>query len=1080
MITSIRRPLQAGTVLLSVASLVVAARLTGGPAARPGVDDVGPGECAPGYELVDRAELVAEAYLGTVSEGGAPKTADQMLEPTCMSLQRPEPFSLMLGMQSERLSRNVGPHGQIPYGAFRRAAGQHQAMKAAPPDVPGGDGALREVGRGPLVSNHDDFDSVNGLGLVDLAGRIDSFAYDDVNDRLFAVIGTGGLWMSEDRGGSWESVGDSLPTQIHGAVGWSPEPGPDGTLILVSGEHLHGGNTYTGLGAFWSDDVGQTWHQSTGVPDEALGFEVAVDPEKPEVVYVANSMGLFRSDDHGHTFANVNLPTGDCAGVTGYGHKCQWANFVTDVVIKQPSGVGDDTPEAGSVLAAVGYRAGRLPYVNSTSEQHAPYNGLYRSTEDGAIGSFEYLDVSDNSGQGVGFAAEDRIGRTELGVALGPDQDHDYVYAIVQDAVKLNGGVPFIDVPEGQATTGAAIPNFSSLNGIYVSADFGDTWRRMADNVELQLPVSESALAIGACPVTCPGIQAWYNMWIEPDPTQQTAAGVPTQLLFGLEEIWQNRVPGAPQDQSQLVVPASFKVVGPYFADESCLFRRLALPYCPPSNTFADVLTTHPDQHDAIWLPNEDGSVDLVVGNDGGAYVQHVEPGAEVAKDQWGPGNNDGFHTLLLYDVAVAKDGTMYMGLQDNGTAIITPEDEAQYMVFGGDGTYVAVDPNDPNYAWSATPQGAMRVTTDGGRTWTNRSPAVTLPKFVNPFVMDPTDSNHLLTAGAQVKENLNGAAGPWVEVFQLGTSEGENGAAAPNSVSAVDLYGDSAYVAFCGVCDVLNNTHVGFHNGIATNVAGDDPPERGTSAGWHIAAAEGLDNRYISSVAIDEDDHETIFVTLAGYANRQWVPPGSYLDPNEDIGEGMVFVSTDAGESFTDISGNLPVAPAYWVETHGDQLVVGTELGAYISDALSPGAGGVLAVPASGDLTWAPITGLPNVPINTLRNHPGDPDTIVLATFGRGVYEYDFNEQPDPTETPTDPGSESPTDTESPTDDPTATTSPGPTVAPTGGGTETGDGDGDDDDPDTPTTGGGSAGVAAAALLMSVLLGWRVTRRRV
>ena len=158
-----------------------------------------------------------------------------------------------------------------------------------------------------------------------------------------------------------------------------------------------------------------------------------------------------------------------------------------------------------------------------------------------------------------------------------------------------------------------------------------------------------------------------------------------------------------------------------------------------------------------------------------------------------------------------------------------------------------------------------------------------------------------------------------------------------------------------------------------------DQPPKRMTSDGWHFAKAEGLPNRYITGVAIDPNDSGTVYVTLGGYANRQWVPPGSYLDPNRNIGAGNVYRSTDAGEHFTDISGNLPAAPAFTIAIHGGQLVVGTQVGAFVSNDPSGG-------------TWAVLgTGMPIVPINHLEIAPQDPNLLVAATFGRGVYLYRF-----------------------------------------------------------------------------------------
>ncbi|HEX8208180.1 MAG TPA: hypothetical protein VF587_19110, partial [Solirubrobacteraceae bacterium] len=98
-------------------------------------------------------------------------------------------------------------------------------------------------------------------------------------------------------------------------------------------------------------------------------------------------------------------------------------------------------------------------------------------------------------------------------------------------------------------------------------------------------------------------------------------------------------------------------------------------------------------------------------------------------------------------------------------------------------------------------------------------------------------------------------------------------------------------------------------------------------------------------------------------------------------VGSGHVFKSTDAGESFTDVSGNLPDIPANWSVLHDGQLVVGTDIGVF----------------ASCDTTGGDYvrlgTGLPTVPVSSLRFRPGHPDELFVATFGRGVYRYVFKD---------------------------------------------------------------------------------------
>ncbi|MGI9017634.1 MAG: cell wall-binding repeat-containing protein [Euzebya sp.] len=892
-----------------------------------------------------------------------------------------ESFSEIAARNSQLDARTTAPFAQVAEGARYAAAMQRQAMLQEGATVNGSSGEGSLYGQGPLNFDEEPYDS--GQGIVDATGRIDDFFYDQATNRMFAAIGTGGVWLSEDLGDSWVSIGDSLPTQITSAVSWSPSGGTDGTVVLLTGEHTFGGGSFTGLGAFWSDDLGATWNRASGPPDSTLGFAIEVDPTQPDVVYAATGKGLWRSADAGHTYTNVSLPVGACQDDYNI-ETCNYAHFVTDVVIKAPGGVGADT-EGGTVVAAVGYRAGMLEDI-SGGFIHSEGNGIYRSAS-GEPGTFERLDGLDGA-----VGGRDRLGRIEFGPAIGEEQDHDYLYAIIEDAVLFNGGVPFDPIPAG-APFGA---NPTVLNGVYVSDDFGDSWTQLADDQELSTAclVNQSVFCIPG--LIEPGIQAWYNLFIAPDPTRQVD-GAPTRILMGMEEVWQNRLTQVPA-----TTPAtSFEVIGAYYGGADCL---LVATNCAASGNLG-ITTTHPDQHDGIFIPTlgedgePDGGVRLFVGNDGGLASQvSTGPTSEFSQETWTLEQENGLATLLPYSVAVANDGTALAGLQDNGTMRIIPEqDFRQFEVQGADGTISAIDPVDSDYGYASSQgHGILTVSDDGFLTTTSLTP---VPAdnilFVPPFAMNPLNTDHVLTGGTQVVENLAGRAatsGTWNVVFDLGTSEREPNfetvdPAPARQSSATDVYGDAAYVGYCAPCHILQTAYP-FDSGIATNIGSPDLPEPGTDAGWHIAAAEGLPERYVTSVSIDPYDPtaNTVYATLGGYT-RKWVPPGTGADEAIDVGEGHVFVSSDAGETFDDISGNLPDTPVLWVEQRGEQLLVGTDLGPFISADLD------------GSF-WAPLGGdsFPAVPVFGIQMKADDPDVAYLAVYGRGIMKYDFSES-DPAE---------------------------------------------------------------------------------
>jgi hypothetical protein len=893
----------------------------------------------------------------------------------CVPAKHPEPVFENVLRQEWLESVRSAPYDHVAPGAYSNAVAERQALVKANKQVKGTEGKWQPYGHGPLIVNDPAYTSVNGLGFVNNMGRIDDLAFDQAHNRLFAVLGTGGIWLSENQGDSWRSIGDSLPSQIVGAVAWTSAAG--GTLIALSGDPTFGGGGYTGYGAFYSTNLGGTWSKATGIPDGALGFSVDVNPLNPSIVYAATLFGLFRSTDGGKSYVNVNLPTGqvapgvDCTGVAG-GGKCQLANVVTDVAIKAPGGVNADVP-AGTVTAIVGWRASNRKNVDGSTQSVG--NGVYRS-DTGAPGTFAKVSTT-------GWPAQDRQGRVELGAAVGPQQDHDYLYAIVQDAAALNGQLDVLDVPVPDPTN--AVRPGTVLNGIYVSSDFGKTWTLMADDdVIAKDPASGSALiGYGQAVGYEPGIQAWYNEWIAPDPTRQTLLGIPTRLAFGLEEIWQNELP------VPLNGPTKFKVIGRYYSGETCSFLSPGLPECPTNRPPTTSTTTHPDQQTGAWITDATGGVTLAAGNDGGFFRNHVGAGQELDNGGWGDGNQTGFNTLLPYSIAIANDGTAWAGLQDNGHMKIAP-DGRQYETFGGDGTFAAVDPANSKIAYEAYTYNDMKVTTDGGQSWRGIDPGLTNTRFVNPFKMDPTNARHLVTAGNEVAETTFGpdtqtsADKEWSVVYDLGTAQHPGQASATasstdpaNQMSAIDVRGDAVYVGFCGVCDILNATAV-FKRGLATNVGGALPPKQMSSDGWHIATAAGLPNRFITSVTVDPKDPRTVYVALGGYS-RRWVPPGSLWDANADVGVGHVFVSHDAGESFTDISGNLPDVPAAWVVIRGtSQVIVGTDTGVY-------------ATALTGGTTYAPLTGLPVVPISMLALKPNDPNLLFAATYGRSVWTYQF-----------------------------------------------------------------------------------------
>jgi hypothetical protein len=1031
------RRLLSATAVLAVLAAAPASPTLATAAAQPTTSSTAPG-CPAGTE----SESAAAGNGAGAGFAGLPGEPD-----TCRRLGHVESPAETTQMQREASAPWTAGSGPVPAGAYAAALAARQAMVGA---AAGGGNAWALLGKGPL-SAAGNFDQVgttgqyiNALGFRNLGGRVTDLAYDPTTPgRVFASAAEGGVWESRNGGTSWTSIGNGLITQSVGAIAWDPLAG--GTLVVGTGDNAQGRYNYGGHGVYFTRDGGASWvAASPNVLDNTEVFRVAISGNDNHRLYVATSRGLYQGTFNGPgtalSLANVHLPTGrnpattgpDCGTDAGAAvfPNCFLANNVTDVQVLAPGGVN---PVQGSatgdeVIATVGSRFGNHLYETpdgsgSLNFKQTPTAGIYRSMT-GAPGSFTHLAPS-------GYPTSDHVGRVSLNAARGPAQDHRVVYALVHDPTKEDHCFDDFDLPAQchNALPTPIVPtpaaNLSTvLDGMYYSADFGSSWTKVMDWSQLDQLGTNSAIggpggqdAVGYGP----GIQSNYNNWVLIDPTKADASGKPTRLLFGLEEIWENNPSfvspfGNPATNDWVLTQKAFegagtndpwKVIGRYW--NSCGPFTFGQGFnCNGTEATLGGTTTHPDQHAAMMIPSA-GGVTLYAGSDGGLFKQTANAAhPQFDNESWGDGTSGNMNTLMPYDAEMSKDGTVTAGLQDNGNMMITPAGQ-MLQDFGGDGFYSAIDPNDSKKMVEEYVYGRTAFTTDGGVTWTGRDPGLAsctgCARFDTPFQLDPTNSKNFLIAGRIVYNRSSGFSGSnpsgndWDQVYDLGTGQhpGDGSQStspaipdANNSSTAVDLRGEAEYVGFCAQCDLLLEGNP-FSNGIATNVGGGTPGRFGDPAGWHIAAmrcsncktASGapmnrIPRRYITSVRIDPADKNTIYVTMGGY-QRVWVNPGAFGEANPYIGQGHVFKSTNHGEDFRDISANLPNTPALFSLVHAGHLVVSTDMGVFQSSDTNGGDFGVLG------------TNLPATPVDTIRLAPGNPDLVVAALWGRGVWTYCF-----------------------------------------------------------------------------------------
>jgi hypothetical protein len=329
----------------------------------------------------------------------------------------------------------------------------------------------------------------------------------------------------------------------------------------------------------------------------------------------------------------------------------------------------------------------------------------------------------------------------------------------------------------------------------------------------------------------------------------------------------------------------------------------------------------------------------------------------------WANLNRD-LHALQYYAAGIGNDGTgdVIWGVnQDNGVSLLLPGASTMVAPHCCEGFSLIVDQSNPDRAAIVHVDFAVALTMNGGlaRGFHEAGPRGERPTWTNPLRADPLHPNrHWVFGGRFVWETTRGwttTRSDWARVDDPGEDR---------MISAVDAYGDTIYAAWCGPiggrqqCD----PDPGFSSGIDTNVGGE----------WHTVAGPGivsdgdpLPNRFISSLRIDPADPLHVYAVYGEY-RRPWT-----AEPRPG---GHVFESTDGGESWTDISGNLPVAPATDLLILGEKLVVSTDVGVFVAHM-------------ANSKVWSRLgTGIPNVAVSSLTLTP-DGGAIVAATYGRGLW---------------------------------------------------------------------------------------------
>lgn len=338
----------------------------------------------------------------------------------------------------------------------------------------------------------------------------------------------------------------------------------------------------------------------------------------------------------------------------------------------------------------------------------------------------------------------------------------------------------------------------------------------------------------------------------------------------------------------------------------------------------------HADQHNIQWW---DGGNKLMFNSDGGVF--YSSDGGTTIRDR-----NKGLRLKQFYSIAIHPTETNYFlaGAQDNGVHKLNHAGmDSSIEVTGGDGCFVAIDQNEPQYQFGSYVYNVYRRSTNNGVSWSTPINNQSTGRFVNPWDYD-NNANIIYacnSAGNYFRWN-NPQTGNLTDVIPLAAFNGGN-------VSAVHA---SPYTA--------NRVYFGTGSG---RVVMTDDANTASPVGTNITPSGG--SGYVNCVVTGSSDQHLI----ACYSN---------------YGVMNVWVSSDGGTTWSGIDGNLPNMPVYWALFHPDtdtKAYIATETGVWETDLIN-----------GSSTVWNVNPTFPNVRTDMIKYRSSD-RTIAAATHGRGIW---------------------------------------------------------------------------------------------
>lgn len=344
--------------------------------------------------------------------------------------------------------------------------------------------------------------------------------------------------------------------------------------------------------------------------------------------------------------------------------------------------------------------------------------------------------------------------------------------------------------------------------------------------------------------------------------------------------------------------------------------------------------SVHADKHDMTYVDENS----IVLATDGGLYRSddNMETWFDIENIQ-----NSQFYRI---GINPHNPGVYTGGAQDNGTTTGNSAVANDWIRdYGGDGFQPIYDPDIDGYWYTGTQNGNL-VFFDGAE-WNGFTEGIDQTDRNNwdtPIIMSAHSSEVLYTGTHRVYENTNAPWSLWNPISEDLT----DGVIFGNRFHTISTVGESqvdSQILYAGTTDanVWRTTNGGAD---WTNITGDLP------------------ERYVTNIKTSPVNPNMVYVTISGYKDNDNTP--------------HVFRSDDLGDSWINISGDLPDLPINHIEVYSDdELVIATDFGVYAT--------------SDGGLLWERVgDNMPLIPVFDIEIDTVE-DVLVAGTFARSIMTF-------------------------------------------------------------------------------------------